>query len=160
MKIHLATDHAGYELKNKIMDYLVDFAKPEISGRTNPEGFSGYEVSDHGAFEYNEADDYPDFVSKAAQAVSEDPENNIGIVFGGSGEGEDMVADKFPHVRSAVYYGGNLEIVKLAREHNDANVLSLGARFVGYEEAKEAVKIFLETKFSGDERHQRRIAKF
>lgn len=143
MKIHLATDHAGYELKNKIMDYLVDL---------------GYEVSDHGAFEYDETDDYPDFVSKAAQAVSEDPENNIGVIFGGSGQGEDMVADKFPHVRAAVYYGGNLEIVKLSREHNDANVLSIGARFVGEDEAKEAVKIFLETKFSNEERHIRRIA--
>ena len=142
-RIHLATDHAGYELKNKIMDYLVGL---------------GYEVSDHGAFEYNETDDYPDFVSKAAQAVSEDPENNIGIIFGGSGEGEDMVADKFPHVRAAVYYGGNLEIVKLAREHNDANVLSIGARFVAEDEAKEAVKLFLETPFSAEERHVRRIA--
>lgn len=144
MKIHLATDHAGFELKNQIMDYLVSL---------------DYEVADHGAFEYNETDDYPDFISKAAQAVSEDPENNVGIVFGGSGQGEDMVADKFEHVRSAVYYGSNLEIVKLAREHNNANVLSLGARFVSENEAKEAVKIFLETSFSGDERHQRRIEK-
>ena len=145
MKIHLATDHAGFELKNQIMQYLVDL---------------DYEVSDHGAFEYDENDDYPLFVSKAVQAVSEDTENNMGIVFGGSGEGEEMVANKFPHVRSAVYYGGNLEIVKLAREHNNANILSLGARFVGLPEAKDAIKLFLETKFSGDERHIRRLAEF
>ncbi len=144
MKIHLATDHAGFELKNEIMKYLVN---------------EGREVLDHGAFIYDENDDYPVFIKKAAEAVSDDPENNIGIIFGGSGQGEDMVADKFPDVRSAVYYGGNLEIVKIAREHNDANVLSIGARFVGLDEAKEAVKIFLETKFSHEERHQRRIEK-
>jgi ribose 5-phosphate isomerase B len=107
MKIHLATDHAGFELKEHILGFLVNL---------------GYEVSDHGAFEYNESDDYPDFVKKAAQAVSNDPENNLGIIFGGSGQGEDMVADKFSGVRSSVYYGGNLEIVKLARQHNNANV--------------------------------------
>ncbi len=144
MKVHLATDHAGYELKEKIMEFLVDLE---------------YEVSDHGAFEYNKTDDYPDYIKKAASAVSTDPENNMGIIFGGSGQGEDMVADKFENVRSAVYYGGNLEIVKLAREHNNANVLSIGARFATDDEAKQAVKLFLETKFSGDERHKRRIEK-
>ena len=145
MKINLATDHAGFELKEHILSFLVNL---------------GYEVTDHGAFAYNESDDYPDFVKKAAQAVSSDPENNFGIIFGGSGQGEDMVADKFPGVRSAVYYGGNMEIVKLAREHNNANVLSLGARFLERGEATEAVKLFLETPFSGDERHVRRINKF
>ncbi len=144
MKIHLATDHAGFELKNEIMKYLVN---------------EGRDVLDHGAFVYDENDDYPDFIKKAAGAVSDDPENNVGIVFGGSGQGEDMVADKFPDVRAAVYYGGNLEIVKLAREHNDANVLSIGARFVGIDEAKEAVKLFLETAFSHEERHIRRLYK-
>lgn len=144
MKIHLATDHAGFELKEKILEFLVD---------------SDYEVSDHGAFEYNESDDYPDFIKKAAQAVSDDPEHTMGIIFGGSGQGEDMVADKFDHVRSAVYYGGNLEIVKLAREHNNANMLSIGARFVAEDEAKEAIKLFIETPFSEAERHKRRIDK-
>ena len=144
MKIHLATDHAGYELKEKIMVFLVDL---------------GYEISDHGAFTYDETDDYPDFIKKAAQAVSDDSENNMGIIFGGSGQGEDMVADKFDGVRSAVYYGGNLEIVQLAREHNNANILSIGARFVETEEAKQAVKLFLETPFSDAERHKRRIDK-
>lgn len=144
MKIHLATDHAGYELKQEIMQYLIDH---------------DYEVVDHGAFDYDESDDYPDFVKKAAKRVSEDPNGSRAIIFGGSGQGEDMVADKFPHVRSMVYYGGPLEIVKLGREHNDANVLSVGARFVKAEEAKEAVHIFLGIDFSGQERHKRRIEK-
>ncbi len=145
MKIHLATDHAGFELKNKIKGYLVELK---------------HDVTDHGAFEFNPDDDYPDFVSKAAQAVSEDPKNSFGIIFGGSGQGEDMVADKFPHVRAAGYYGGHLSVVQLAREHNDANILSIGARLVGDEEAKKAVEIFLKTPFSNDERHIRRINKF
>lgn len=144
MKIYLATDHAGYELKEKLKIYL---------------GELGYEVEDKGAFSYDPDDDYPDFISKAAQAVSEDPENSRGIILGGSGQGEDMVADKFPGVRAAVYYGGPIEIVELAREHNDANVLSLGARFVTEDEAKQAVKVFLETAFSNEERHIRRIDK-
>jgi len=144
MTIHLATDHAGYELKQEIMQYLIDH---------------DYEVVDHGAFDYDESDDYPDFVKKAAKRVSEDPDGSRGIVFGGSGQGEDMVADKFLHVRSLVYYGGPLEIVKLGREHNDANVLSIGARFVGLDEAKKAVEMFLRTEFSGEERHERRIEK-
>lgn len=145
MKIHLATDHAGFELKEKIKAFLVDLK---------------YDIVDHGAFEFNPDDDYPDFISKAALAVSEDPKNNMGLVFGGSGQGEDMVADKFPHVRSAVYYGGHLSVVQLAREHNDANVLSIGARLVEEDEAKKAVEIFLNTPFSNDERHIRRINKF
>lgn len=147
MKIHLATDHAGYELKEAVRDWLVE---------------RSYEVVDHGAFEYNPADDYPDFVKKAAQAVSIESEENKesrGIVFGGSGQGEDMVADKFQGVRSAVYYGGPLEIVALSRQHNDANVLSIGARFVDIDVAKQAIAMFLETPFSKEERHARRINK-
>ena len=98
------------------------------------------------------------YAERAAEAVSKYPENVKAIVLGGSGQGEDMVADKFPGVRSAEYYGGNLEIVRLSREHNDANVLSLGARFISLEEAKEAVKIWLETPFGNEERHVRRIS--
>lgn len=89
--------------------------------------------------------------------MSENPDNSKAIVLGGSGQGENMVADKFPNVRSAEYYGGNLEIVKLSREHNNANVLSLGARFLSLKEAGEAVKLWLETPFSNEERHANRI---
>lgn len=142
MKIYFASDHAGYEMKNELLKFVTNF---------------GYETEDCGAYELNPKDDYPEFVKKAAQAVSEAPEASRAIVLGGSGQGEDMVADKFPGVRSAVYYGGNLEVVKLSREHNDANVLSLGARFLSLDEAKEAVRLWLETPFSNDERHQRRI---
>lgn len=143
MTIFFATDHAGFELKS----VLVPFVRDEL----------GYEVVDCGAHEYDENDDYPGFIRAAAEAVSENPEDARGIVLGGSGNGEAIVANKLPRVRAALYHGGNLDIVKLAREHNDANVLSLGGRFVGADEAKEAVRLFLTTPFSGEERHVRRI---
>jgi len=142
MIIYFASDHAGFLMK----DNLIPFVKS-----------LGFEVEDCGAFVFNKEDDYPEFIKKAAEAVSKSPEDSKAIILGGSGEGEDMVADKFPNVRSAEYYGGNLEIIKLSREHNDANVLSLGARFLSLEEAKEAVKLWLKTEFSGEERHKRRI---
>jgi ribose 5-phosphate isomerase B len=142
MKIYFAADHAGFQMKNALIEYAKKL---------------GFEVEDCGAYELNQNDDYPEFVKKAAEAVSEAPEGSRAIVLGGSGQGEDMVADKFPNVRSAEYYGENLEIIKLSREHNNANVLSLGARFLSLNEAKEAVKLWLETPFSGDERHKRRI---
>ena len=144
MKIYFASDHAGFEMKKELIHYARNL---------------GYESEDCGAFEYNEKDDYPDFVKVAAEKVNTDPENSKAVVIGGSGQGEDMVADKFPHVRAAVYYGGPLEIVKLSREHNDANVLSLGARFVTVDEAKKALELWLKTPFSGDDRHKRRIRK-
>lgn len=143
MKIYFATDHAGFELKEKLFPFVHEL---------------GYDVVDMGAFELDPTDDYPDYVRRAAGAVNENPEDKA-IILGGSGQGEDMVADKFPNVRSAVFYGGDLEIVRLSREHNDANVLSLGARFLSEEEAKEAVQLWLATEFSGEERHQRRIDK-
>jgi ribose 5-phosphate isomerase B len=142
MKIYFAADHAGFEMKNELIKFVAEL---------------GYETEDCGAYELNPRDDYPEFIKKAAEKVSENPLNNKAIILGGSGEGENMVADKFPNVRSAEYYGGNLEIVKLSREHNDANVLSLAARFLSLDEAKEAVKLWLTTEFSGDERHIRRI---
>ncbi len=144
MKIFIGSDHAGFKLKEKLVPYLVDL---------------GYEVVDKGAYTYDESDDYPDFVMPVAEAVSHDLENSRGIVLGGSGEGEAIATDRFPHVRTALWYGGNLEPLKLSREHNDANVLSLGARLIGEEEALSAVKLWLETPFSGDERHIRRIEK-
>lgn len=143
MKIYIGSDHAGFELKGKLIPFLREL---------------GHEVEDKGAFEMNPEDDYPDFVKPVAEAVSKDPEAK-GIVLGGSGEGEAMATDGFPNVRPAVWYGGNLDIVKLSREHNDANILSLGARFLSEEEAKTAVRLWLETPFSGDERHTRRIEK-
>ncbi len=142
--LYFASDHAGFEMKKELLHYARDL---------------GYVSEDCGAFEYDETDDYPDFVKKAAEIVSNDPSGSKAIILGGSGQGEDMVADKFPNIRSAVYYGGPLEIIKLSREHNDANVLSLGARFITLEEAKKAVELWLETPFSGEERHQRRIDK-
>lgn len=142
--LYLASDHAGFELKEKLKQYLREL---------------GFEVKDCGAFLYDETDDYPDFIAVAAQAVSEDPQNARAIILGGSGQGEAMVANRFRGVRVAVYYGGNEKILTLSREHNDANVLSLGARFLTEDEAKRAVKLWLETAFSGEERHVRRLKK-
>ena len=145
MKIYFASDHAGFELKNSLMKMTdVDL---------------GLEVEDCGAFDYDEADDYPDFVGVAAEAVSMDPEESLAVVVGGSGQGEAIVANRFANVRAAVYYGGPTDIITLSREHNDANVLSLGARFLTEDEAKEALRLWLDTPFSGDERHDRRLAK-
>jgi ribose 5-phosphate isomerase B len=144
MKVVFASDHAGFELKEKLKVHVAEL---------------GFEVEDKGAHEYRETDDYPDFVGAAARAVAADPENTRAIVLGGSGQGEAMVANRVPGVRAAVYYGGAQEIIPLSRQHNDANVLSLGARFLTEEEAKETVKIWLNTGFSEDERHVRRIGK-
>jgi len=143
MKIYIGSDHAGYELKEKLKKYLSEF---------------DYEVIDKGAFEYKEFDDYPDYVEPVAHSVVED-EGSFGIVIGGSGEGEAMDANRTIGARACEFYGGNLDVVKVSREHNDANILSLGARFVTEEEAKNALDVFINTKFSGDERHVRRIEK-
>lgn len=143
MKVHIGADHAGFHLKEQLKDFLQE---------------SGFEVVDHGAFAYEPNDDYPDFIEPVAQIVSGDPEAR-GIILGGSGQGEAMDANRFPHVRAIEYYGGKPDIVITGREHNDANILSLGARFITEEEAQEAVMLFLSTAFSGDERHIRRIEK-
>ncbi len=143
-QIYLATDHAGFELKNALYAYLIE---------------KGYEVIDRGAATFEEGDDYPDLIKLAAAAVSEDPEQRMAIVLGGSGTGEAIVANRFPRVRCVVYNGGPREIITLSREHNDANVLSFGARFVDEALAKAVVDQWLTTPFSGDERHVRRIAK-
>ena len=142
-KIFLATDHAGFEHKEYIKSLLID------SGE--------YEVEDVGAHSLDPADDYPAFMHLAASKVSEDPENTKAIIFGGSGQGEAMVANKYPGVRAAVYYGGDENIVWLSREHNNANVLSLGARFLTLDEAKHAVFLWLSIEFSREERHIRRV---
>ena len=141
MKIFIGSDHAGFELKEKLKTYLEEL---------------NHEVTDKGAFSLDNNDDYPDFIIPVAEEVSKDP-NSLGVILGGSGEGEQIVANKIDGVRAIEYYGGNLEIVKLGREHNDANILSLGARFINEEEAKKAVEIFLNTPFSNEERHIRRL---
>lgn len=143
-KIVVATDHAGFELKEKLIPFLQEL---------------GYEVEDLGAHQYDRGDDYPDFIAQAAQRVSSDPEAVRAVVLGGSGQGEAMVANRFAGVRAAVYYGGAEEIITLSREHNNANILALGARFLSVEEAETAVRTWLQTPFSGDERHVRRIQK-
>jgi len=144
MKIHIGTDHAGFRLKELLRVWLSE---------------EGHEVVDHGAKEENIEDDYPDFIAPVAKAVASDSERSRGIVLGGSGQGEAIVANRFPHVRATVYYGGPEQIVTLSREHNDANVLSLGARLLSFEDAKRVVSLFLITPFSAQPRHTRRLAK-
>jgi len=141
--IYFATDHAGFELKNKLFAYV--------------QGELGLSVEDCGAHELNPEDDYPEFIKIAAGAVSRSPEERKAIILGGSGQGEAIVANRFKNVRAVVYYGGDSNVLTLSRKHNDANVLSLGARFIDEDEAKDAVKLWLETPFSAEERHIRRI---
>ena len=142
MKIHIATDHAGLDLKNIIRDYLISI---------------GHEVTDHGAHEYDALDDYPDYIFPCAKAVASDLESR-GIILGGSGQGEAMAANRFKGVRAAVFYNGPVEIVKLSREHNNANILSLGARFMTEDEIYGVIEMWLDEPFGGG-RHQRRIDK-
>lgn len=144
MKIYLATDHAGFELKEQIKKHLEE---------------EGKEVYDCGALTLEDGDDYPSYMAHAAKSVMNDAlhEPAMAIIFGGSGQGEAIVANRFRHVRAIVYAGGNLELVKLGREHNDANILSVGARFVSVAEAIQAINLFLITPFSHQERHSDRI---
>ncbi len=148
-KVYIGTDHAGFEMKEELIPFIKKL---------------GYEVVDCGAYKFDMEDDYPDFISPVARAVGLNPEHNLGIVLGGSGQGEAMVANRYPNVRAIVYYGEpsifhNHAFIKISREHNDANVLSLAARILKINEAKKAVKIWLETHFSNAERHIRRIKK-
>lgn len=142
MKVYLGTDHAGFAFKETIKEYLVD---------------EGYDVEDFGADTLDKNDDYPDFISKVGECVSKDPKSARGIVFGKSGAGECIVANKYKNVRA--FLAVNKKNVQLAREHNDANVMSLGSEITPLEDAKTLVKLFLETPFSEDERHKRRIEK-
>jgi len=142
-KLYVGADHAGFELKEE----LVSFLRAE-----------GYEVEDKGAHTFEALDDYPDFIRPVAEAVAQD-EQARGIILGGSGQGEAMCANRVKGVRAVVYYGGAVDIVVLSREHNNANILSLGARFIETDEAKEVVKLWLATPFSGEEKHARRIGK-
>ena len=142
MIIHLATDHAGLDLKNSIKTYLLN---------------KGFEVKDHGAHEYDPQDDYPDFIFPCAKAVAKNIDSR-GIILGGSGQGEAMAANRIKGIRAAVFYNGPQEIIKLSREHNNANILSLGARFMTEEDIRNVINIWLKEPFGGD-RHQRRIDK-
>ncbi len=146
MKVYFAADHAGFELKNELLNF--------VRGEMN------HDVEDCGALEFNGDDDYPAIIAAAAQKLSIDVaagRDSRAIILGGSGTGEAIVANRFAHVRAAVYYGGTHDILKLSREHNDANALSLGARFLSKDDAKGAVRVWLTTLFSRDERHVRRI---
>ena len=142
MKIHLATDHAGLELKDKIKLRLTEL---------------GHEVIDHGAHEYDALDDYPDFIFPCAKAVAQD-DRSRGIILGGSGQGEAMAANRIKGIRAAVYYNGPEEIIELSRQHNNANILSLGARFMSEQEIYRIIEIWFDTDFE-EGRHQRRINK-
>lgn len=141
MKIYLATDHAGFEFKKKIKSFLQE---------------KGYEAEDCGAFELNPADDYPDFIAVAARKVAGTP-GSFGIVLGKSGAGECIVANKIKGIRAVL--GVSEQNVRLARQHNDANVLSLGSEIVDERTAKRLVELFLNTPFSNEQRHKRRIEK-
>ena len=139
MRIHIGSDHAGLEFKNRIVEHLKK---------------KGHDVVDHGPHTFDPLDDYPVFCIPAAEAVAKEP-GSFGIVLGGSGNGEQMVANKVKGVRAALVW--SKEIAKLAREHNDANVISLGGRMHDEAFCLELVDTFLATPFSGDERHVRRI---
>ena len=140
MKVVLAADHAGFELKEDIKSFLV---------------IERYAVEDLGADTFVPTDDYPVYMKKAAQRVATGA--TVALLFGKSGQGEAIVANRYPGVRAVVYLSHALEVIRLARQHNDANVLSLGAGFLTFSEAKEAVSLFLQTPFSGEDRHMRRI---
>ena len=139
MRVHIAADHAGYELKQVLISHL---------------DAEGHDVTDHGAFEFDEQDDYPAFCLAAGEAVAADPDS-LGIVLGGSGNGEQIAANKVRGIRAALAW--SVTTAMLARAHNDANVVALGSRQHGLVEAIEIVEAFLSTPFSGEERHQRRI---
>ena len=160
MKIYFAGDHAGFELKKDLMEFVKGL---------------GNEVEDMGPFSYVVTDDYPDFVIPMARKVAgenttppasghpsstEEGKDQVrGIVCAGSGQGEVIAMNRVKGVRAVVYYGGRVDIVKVRGEQNAANILSIGARFIGEAEAKAAVKLWLETQFSTDERHVRRLKK-
>lgn len=145
MKIYLATDHAGFELKEEVKKFL------EVK--------EGVEVEDCGALTLVDGDGYPEYMALTAKKIQADAFHapSVGIIFGGSGVGEAIVANRFAHVRAVVYTGGAPAVVKVSREHNDTNVLSIGARFVTPQEARHAIEVFLDTPFSHDERHVDRI---
>jgi ribose 5-phosphate isomerase B len=143
MRVHLGSDHAGLELKEHLLNWLAD---------------AGYEAVDHGPFVYDAADDYPVFCLRAAEGVAADQQDGVaalGVVIGGSGNGEQIAANKVKGVRAALVWSE--ETAVLAREHNDANVISVGGRMHDLGDLTRFVEVFLTTSFPGDERHVRRI---
>ena len=141
MRLHIGSDHAGLELKNELLAHLVN---------------SGHDVTDHGPYEYDALDDYPDFCIPAAQAVAKDP-TSLGVVIGGSGNGEQISANKVRGIRAVLAW--SIETAKLGKEHNNANVVSIGGRMHSIDQCKEIIDAFIATPFSNDERHIRRINK-
>ncbi|GII03782.1 ribose-5-phosphate isomerase [Planobispora takensis] len=139
MRVYIGADHAGYEFKNHLVSWLKE---------------RGHEVTDCGPFVYDAEDDYPPFVLRAAEGVAKDP-GSLGVVIGGSGNGEQIAANKVRGVRAALAWSE--DTARLAREHNDANVISVGARMHPQEEATGFVETFLATPYSGADRHTRRI---
>ena len=142
MIIYIGADHRGFQLKEKLKQFLVN---------------KGYTVFDKGNDHYDEADDYPEFVSLVAQEIIKDPDNRRGILICGSGVGIDIAANKFPRVRSAL--ASNADQAFLSRNDTDANVLCLAADFLDEETAKKILTVWLMTSFSQEERHKRRIRK-
>ena len=143
MRVHLGSDHAGLELKEHLLNWLAD---------------QGHEAVDHGPFVYDAVDDYPVFCLRAAQGVVADREDGVealGVVIGGSGNGEQIAANKVKGVRAALAWSE--ETAVLAREHNDANVISVGGRMHTVEDMTRFVEVFLGTAYSDEERHNRRI---
>ena len=155
MKIYITSDHAGFALKSELVPFLEK---------------NGFDVTDCGPEKYIHDDDYPDYISLVAEKISEESYRGVasvnsvkmevaGIVIGWSGQGEAVVANRFSNVRCAVFYGGSKHVLTLSRQHNDANILSLGAHFLSTEDAEKACLLWLSTEFSGEERHVRRINK-
>lgn len=159
MTVYLATDHAGFGLKEKVKNFLED---------------QGYQIQDCGAYKFDKDDDYPDFISKAAEKVSQNA-GSLGVIFGSSGQGEAMVANKFKNIRCAVFYtpfipahnvdvsgrtsNNPFEMIRLTKEHNNANMLSIGAKMIKEEDALKAIKLWLDAPFTNEERHVRRVEK-
>ncbi len=142
MLIYIGADHRGFKLKESLKNYLKE---------------SGYEVVDVGNADYDQADDYPDFAALVGRKISLDPDNSKGILICGSGVGVDIAANKFKNVRSALAI--NSDQAMASRNDDNANVLSLGADYINEESAKKIVSIWLQTSFSGEERHNRRLEK-
>ncbi|GMR19398.1 MAG: ribose 5-phosphate isomerase B [Patescibacteria group bacterium] len=142
--IYLGADHRGFELKEKIKSWLADW---------------GYQFEDLGNAVFDKTDDYPDFASAVARKVSENPEENRGILLCGSGVGVDITANKFKGVRSALVWSDDEELVKQSRSHDNSNVLSLPADHLMDKQTQKIVKLWLETPFSEEERHVRRLKK-